>query len=146
MLHISTQQLVDKLWMRLWLGSPSLNIKIASAIKDGTCVVVTDGSYMRKLFPKTHLAAFVFKCSKGYGRLWGSFPETSRSSCSYTGELVGLMAIHLILHSDNKVNIKLKGAVQIYSDCMGALNDVKISHHHESQQKLVTWMSSRISS
>ncbi len=84
-----------------WVGDDNW---IAEAIKEGSCTAVTDGSYMKDLHLQVHLAAFVFECSKGRGRLWGSFPEASRSACSYKGELVGLMAIHLLLLAVNKVN------------------------------------------
>jgi hypothetical protein len=43
---------------------------------------------------------------------------------AYRGELLGLMAIHLILLSVNTVHPKLKGGVEIVSDCLGALNRV----------------------
>ena len=36
---------------------------IAEAIRGGTCVAVMDGSYMSKLYPEIHLAAFVLECS-----------------------------------------------------------------------------------
>ncbi len=37
-------------------------------------------------------------------------------------EILGLMAIHLILLPVNKCNPDLSGSVQIFSDCLGALN------------------------
>ena len=43
---------------------------------------------------------------------------------AYQGELLGLMAIHLILLSVNKINPTLKGRVEIILDCLGALNRV----------------------
>jgi hypothetical protein len=89
------------------------------------CVAVTDGSYMGTLYPDIHFAAFVLECSNRSGRLWGSFPESSHCACSYRGELVGLMAIHLILLMVNEVNKSLTGHVDIFSDCLGALNMVK---------------------
>jgi hypothetical protein len=46
-------------------------------------------------------------------------------ACSYRGDLVGLMAIHLLLLSVNEVRPNLKGIAHIYSDCLGALNKVK---------------------
>ena len=76
-----------------WVGKDNW---IAGAIRDGSCIAITDGSYMKNLYPYTHSVAFVLKCSNSKGRLWGSFPETSLNLCSYRGELVGLMAIHLI--------------------------------------------------
>jgi hypothetical protein len=98
---------------------------VAESIRQGTCIAVTDGSYMRTLYPDILSAAFVLECTRGTGRLWGSFPEPSRSACSYRGELVGLLAIHLILLATNDVNPGLKGQIQIFSDCLGALDKVK---------------------
>jgi hypothetical protein len=37
------------------------------------------------------------------------------------GELLGLMTIHLILLSMNKLHRNLSGSVEIISDCLGAL-------------------------
>ena len=54
-----------------------------------------------------------------------SFPEASKVACSHRGELIGLMAIHLILLAINEVYPGLCGSVQIYSDCLGALDKVK---------------------
>jgi hypothetical protein len=80
---------------------------------------------MGTLYPDIHSAAFVLECSNGSGRLWGLFPESSRCACSYRGELVGLMAIYLILLAVNEVNKDLTGHVHIFSDCLGALNMIK---------------------
>jgi hypothetical protein len=80
---------------------------------------------MKDLYPNIHSAALVLECTKGHGRLWCSFPEALEMACSHRGKLVGLMAIHLILLSVNEVRPKLKGYVNIYSDCVGALNKVK---------------------
>ncbi len=82
-------------------------------------------AHMKHLFPSIHSAALVLECSKGQGRLWCSFPEQSSMLCSYRGELVGLMAIHLLLLAINKVTPTLTGLVHIYSDCLGVLDKVK---------------------
>ena len=84
-----------------------------------------DGSYMGKVYPEIHSAAFVLECSNRTGQLWGSFPERCRNACSYRGELVGLMTIHLILRATNKVYLNLTRQVTIHSDCLGALNMVQ---------------------
>ncbi len=55
----------------------------------------------------------------------GSFVEQTPNAGSYHGELLGLMAIHLILRSMNEVFKDLRGSVHIYSDCLGALNKVE---------------------
>jgi hypothetical protein len=98
---------------------------LAAAIADNSLVAVTDGSYMREIYPHINLAAFVFECSKGRGRLWGSFVEHTPDAGSYRGELLGLMAIHLILRGVNVELPNLRGLVLILSDCLGALNKVR---------------------
>jgi hypothetical protein len=98
---------------------------IAESIRQGSCMAVTDGSYKKNLYPDIHSAAFVLECKNKSGQIWGSFPEPSRCACSYRGELVGLMAIHLILLAANEVNEGLTGRIDIYSDCLGALDKVK---------------------
>jgi hypothetical protein len=80
---------------------------------------------MGMLFLEIHLTAFVLECLNRSGRLWGSFSEKSSNACSYREELVGLMAIHLILLMVNEVNRELMGQVHIYLDCLGMLNMVK---------------------
>ena len=98
---------------------------LLTAIREGTCTAVTDGSYIREIFDDVCSCGFVFECSKGRGRILGSFPEQSSRACAYRGELLGLMAIHLILLAVNKVHPQLRGKVRIvYSDCLGALNKV----------------------
>jgi hypothetical protein len=57
-----------------WVGHDNW---IAEAIEDGSCIAVTDGLYMKTLYPQIHSTAFVLECSKGRGRLWGLFPEAS---------------------------------------------------------------------
>jgi hypothetical protein len=94
------------------------------AISIGTLVAVTDGSYIREIYPNLCLAAFVLECSKGWGRVFGSFLEALLVANAYRGELLGLMAIHLILLSVNKFNPTLSGSVEVVSDCLGALKRV----------------------
>ncbi len=98
---------------------------IAGSIAARSCIAVTDGSYMKALYPNIHSAAFVLECTREGGQLWGSFTESSRQACSYRGELIGLMAIHLILLSVNEVNLDLRGSVEIFSDCLGTLDKVR---------------------
>ena len=94
---------------------------LREAIHDGTLIAVTDGSYIRERFPDLCSAAFILECSSGRGRIIGSFAESSPGSNTYRGELLGLMAIHLILLAANKVWVELGGHVVIHSDCLGAL-------------------------
>ncbi len=57
------------------------------------------------------------------------------AACSYCGELISLLAIHLILLSVNKVNPNLLGSVHIYSDCLGALDKVENLPPHRIPSK-----------
>jgi len=108
------------IWESLqWFGDDDW---LLEAIREGTCVAVTDGSYIKELYGDVCSCAFVLECTRGRGRVLGSFPEQSLRACAYRGELLGLMALHLILLAANKVDATLKGNVRIYSDCLGALN------------------------
>ena len=116
-------------WGQTWLWdniqlSGDLNW-LAEAIEDNCLVAVTDGSYMKERYPNLNSAAFIFECSKGRGRLMGSFTECTPDAGSYRGELLGLMAIHLILLGVNTFHTGIKGSVHIWSDCMGALEKVE---------------------
>ena len=97
---------------------------IKEAIEKGTLVVVTDGSYMRDMYPDICSAAFILECSKGSGRIIGSFSDQSITANAYRAELMGLLAIHLILKAANEIWPNLNGKVRIYSDCLGALGRV----------------------
>jgi hypothetical protein len=97
---------------------------VNKSIAHGTRIAVTDRSYIRELFPELCSAAFVLECSQGLGRIFGSFSESLRVANAYRGELLGLMAIHLILLSVNKINQNLAGSMEIVLDCLGALNRV----------------------
>jgi hypothetical protein len=70
------------------------------------------------------LAGFILECSEGSGRIVGTFAETSMHTHAYKGELMGRMAIHLILKAADKLWPGLRGQTVIYSDCLGALKKV----------------------
>ena len=97
---------------------------IEKAIANCSCVAVTDGSYMRELYPNVCSTAFIFECTDGTGRLIGSFPEKTVSENAYRGELLGLTAIHLILRSINEMAPTSSGLVTIISNCLGAIGRV----------------------
>jgi hypothetical protein len=97
---------------------------INEAISDGSLLAVTDGSFLREHYPNLCSAAFVLECTMGRGRMIGSFSESSRVANAYRGELLGLMAIHLILLSIDKVHSGNAGSVEVVSDCLGALRRV----------------------
>ncbi len=120
---------VVKGWGNTWMWD-NLIIRgdvtwFTESIADNSLVAVTDGSYMKDTYPHLNSAAFVFECTKGRGRLWGSFVEHTPDAGSYQGKLLGLMAIHLILKAVTKVSSDLTGSMHILLDCLGALNKVK---------------------
>ncbi len=110
-------------WGNTWLWE---NISMArgydwlhETIMDGSLLVVTDGLYICELYPTLCSAAFVLECKKGQGRLIGSFSESLRVANAYQGELHGLMAVHLILLSADRIHRSLVGGVEV-----GALRQV----------------------
>jgi len=124
----STFVQVLRSWGCTWLWE-KLNISggfdwVADAISDGSLLAVTDGSYIRELHPHLCSAAFILECTKGRGKIIGHFSEASLAANAYRGELLGLMSIHLLLLSVNKVHPELQGEVDIVSDCLGALRRV----------------------
>ena len=94
------------------------------SIADSSCVAVTDGSYIKQVHPELCATAFIIECSKGRGRMIGSFAEACSVANAYRGELLGLMQVHLILQAVNTATPGLAGEVLIYSDCLGALGRV----------------------
>ena len=99
---------------------------LAEAIINNTLLAVTDGSFMRTMYPDMSVCAFIMECTKGRGKLVGMFPEHSRAVGAYRGELLGLLSIHLILLAVNTVHTNISGSAHIYSDCLNAVNQVRI--------------------
>ena len=68
-------------WGCTWMWDSMVHVGkydwIEKAIYNRSCVAVTDGSYMRELYPNVFSTAFIFECTNGTGRLIGSFPETT---------------------------------------------------------------------
>ncbi len=95
-----------------------------NSIADGLLIVVTDGSYIREWFPNLCLATFILECSNSRGQIVGSFSEVLLVANAHRGERLGLMAIHLILLSINKLHKDLAGSTEIVLDCLGALKRV----------------------
>ncbi len=83
--------------------------------------MVADGSYMPSLSTDLCLTVFFFECTAGRGWLVGSFAEQSPVANAYRGELLGLMAVHLVLLGVNKLYPDLAEKITVYSNCDGAL-------------------------
>ncbi len=97
---------------------------VARAITDGLLVAITDGSFIKQIYPHLCLAAFILECSQGRGQIISLFKEASKAANAYRGELLGLMAIRLILVSVNQLHKSLSRKAKVVSDCLGALGRV----------------------
>ena len=86
---------------------------VGEAIGRGSLMAVTDGLFIRELYPDLCSACFVLECMECGGKLIGSFAEKSKSANAYRGELLGLMAVHLLLLSVNRVKPGLRGECTI---------------------------------
>ena len=82
------------------------------------------------MVPELCSAAFILECKEGTGSIVGSFPEASKVTNAYRGELLGLMAMHLILLAANKVWPRPQERAKIYSDCLGALQKITTLSQH----------------
>jgi hypothetical protein len=96
---------------------------------------VTDGSYMKELYPNMNSCAYILECSRGRGRMSGAFLEQTTAACSYRGKLLGLLAIHLVRLSVNRIYPTVTGLVHIFSDCLGAINKVENLPPHRIPSK-----------
>jgi hypothetical protein len=111
------------MWKDLkWQGDDNW---LMESIHHGDCIVVADGSYMPDLRNDLCATAFFFECRAGRGRLVGSFADFNIASNAYRGELLGLMAVHLVLVGVANLHPNLTGKVVIYSDCDGAIDKIK---------------------
>ena len=70
---------------------------VLQAIRNGSGIWCTDGSYNRPIAPHVSGAGWVFYCTVQRKKLQGSFYEFSPSAGSYRGELLGLLAIHILM-------------------------------------------------
>ena len=96
---------------------------MASALRAGTLVAVTDGSYNRQLSPRVCAAGWIIMDIVTGTRLAGSFSEYSSSASSYRGELLGLCAINIILLALTKTgNITNRPQITVWCDNKGAIN------------------------
>ncbi len=112
-------------WGQTWIWN---NLKVtggtswfSQAIADNSLVAVTNGFYIKEHYPDLCATAFVLECTKGRGRLVRAFAEASAAANAYCGELLGLMAVHLLLLTVKTASTGLSGCVTIYLDCLGAL-------------------------
>ncbi len=120
-LFLKVLQSWGNIWLREHMSVSGGVAWLDKSISKGTLVAVTDGSYSRELFPNLCSVAFVLECSKRRGRVAGLFSKALLVANAYRGELLGLMAIDLILLSVNRIHPTLAESIEIVLDCLGAL-------------------------
>ena len=98
---------------------------MVDALKNGTAVLVTDGSFDRKMAPNVSGAGWVFCCREAKKILRGSFYELSPSASAYRGELLGLVAIHTLAAALVEFYKLGKVRGKICCDNIGALNQAE---------------------
>ena len=67
------------------------------------------GVYPREIHLNLCSTAFIMECTQGRGWLIGSFQEAFMAANAYWGELLGLMAIHLLLVAMQRTSPELTG-------------------------------------
>jgi hypothetical protein len=81
-------------------------------------MAVTNRSYIKEHFPELCSAAIIVECTKGRRQIVGALAEASAAANAYQGELLGLMAVYLLLLAVHTISPGLKGSAAIYSDCL----------------------------
>ena len=115
-----------KTWKGAWMWNNIVNegvdlCWVVDALKNGTAIWVTDGSFNRPIAPLVSGAGWIMYCTTTKQKLYGSFFERSPKAGSYRGELLGLLAIHTLvaaIESFFKITI---ASGKICCDNMGAL-------------------------
>ena len=69
---------------------------VVTALRNGTGIWVTDGSYNKKMAQFVSGAGWVFYYTTAKKKLYRSFFERSPKAGSYRGELLGLLASHTL--------------------------------------------------
>ena len=120
-----------KAWGGAWMWDDvttpyGLNI-VVNAIASGTAILVTDGSYNRKVRADIDGAGWLVYCTaRKQIILIGSCYEWSTQAGSYRGELLGLLAVHvLIVAVENFFSLSEGSRGLIACDNLGGLNKSK---------------------
>ncbi len=71
---------------------------IVNALLNRTAILSTDGPFHRNKAPQVSGAGWIIACPQTGRMLQGSFYELSIDASAYRGELLGLVALHTLLH------------------------------------------------
>ena len=108
------------MWSHVQNDDPGLRW-VLQAIKNGSGIWCTDGSYNRKIAPHVSGVGWVFYCTVQHKKLQGSFYEFATRAGSYRGGLLGFLAIHILMAAFEEY-FKLDGSsAKIYCDNQEAL-------------------------
>ena len=70
--------------------------RVRDATIGGMLLAVTDGSYDREKAKDVSRLGWILVCTKTRCTIWGSFYKISPKARSFRGELLGLVAIHML--------------------------------------------------
>ncbi len=98
---------------------------IAMALQNNMLLLDADQPYMRQLAPNMCAAAFILEFKMGTRRFRGVMAGSRMTSNAYQGELLGLLAINLIIWSICNTMSHIQGRADVYCDCLGAINCIK---------------------
>ena len=116
---------------------------LAQALAAGTLVCVTDGSYDRRKAKDLSGAGYVIYCTASGKKITGSLVERSEDASSYRGELLGMLAIHLLLHAVKTFYHSSGDGTKIYCDNKGAIYTFSKQHNEwRRAQKTTTYTKS----
>ena len=101
---------------------------MAEAMKNGTLISVTDGSYMEHLHRNISGAGWIIQDRATGKRVQGSLAEWSTAAGSYHGKLLGMLTVRIVLlanedyygasireHTSNKVSCNNMGAMHTFA-------------------------------
>jgi len=114
-------------WMWDQIHTPHGLDAVVDAVASGSAVYVTDGSYSRKIRSDIDGAGWVIYCkTRKKIVLKGSFYEWCDKAGSYRGELVGLLAVHMLIMAVEEFYDLAEGPRGLVAcDNLGGLNKSK---------------------
>lgn len=109
---------------------------VADALANSTLISVTDGSHMRNLDSTATSMAYTLMCTSSGHTIMGSFAKTSNDVSAYKGELLGLLAIHLLLEQAQSIYGTSPLPTHLYSKCQSAINKINQLSPNQISTKL----------
>lgn len=99
---------------------------LAEAIDHSTLLGITDGSYMWQLDKTATSMAYILICTTSGKCITGLFAESSPNANAYRGELLGLLAKHLLLEQVQALYGQSPTPIAVYSDCKSAIHKIQL--------------------